>query len=297
MTEPLGPLEALRRAMHGGAAASEYRWLRSPIVWVGTALLTGVALWLSGFAERTIESIPVLIWGPLEVTATTNYGQIQADFLGAPQYVVPLPPDRIDTPPGWDEGLEARQRWVEEHGGVDGGETWVQIDIRGRTSRPVLLTDLRVNMIERLPPVRGTIVSYGEFGDAILERIVQYSLTDDPPRIIHSVDNRWMHGAIAKSEADPIDFPYRVSSSEPELFYVVGNAHHYVPQSEIDEGCECVWTLELAYSDGAETGTITIYDNDGEPFRTTTTVEGAPYAVSYIGEPLSVITSGDTEGE
>jgi hypothetical protein len=272
------------------------RWIRKPAVWIGTALLAGLAVALSGLAQRTVESIPDRIHGPLEYAVTTDYGQFQAAFLGVPKYVIPLPPDEIDTPPGWDEGLQARQRWAEELGGVTADATWVQIDIRGRSSRPVLLTDLRINMIERLAPAEGTVVDYGEFGDVIPERYLSFSLIEDPPRLTGSYDDRYLHGAIPESEAEPIDFPYQVSATEPELFYVLGHTYPYKPELENVEGCECVWTIELSYSDGARTGTITIDDN-GEPFRTTTRPEGAPYAASYNGEPLSVQTSGGTAGD
>ena len=272
---------------------SRRRWLRSPAGWVGTAVLAGIGLAIGGFAQRTVESIPDRLRAPVEVAVTTDYGQMQAAYLGVPEYVIPLSPDQIETPPGWEEGLEARQRWVEELGGASANATWVQVDIRGRSSRPVLLTDLRVNVVERRPPIDGTVIDYGDFGDVIPERIVEFSLLDDPPRLVSSTDDRWLHGAIAESEAKPIDFPYRVSSTEPELFYVLVHTYPYRPELDDAGGCDCLWNLKLPYSDGTETGTMTI-DDDGKPFRTTSTVDGAPEAESYNGEPLSVTNPGKT---
>lgn len=267
---------------------SRLGWLRSPLLWLAGAVVAGLGLAITNFAQRAVESVPGRLQAPLEIGATTDYGQMQASFLGVPEYLIPLSPDDIDgIPPGWGEGLDARQRWVRDLGGAPANSTWVQIDVRGRGERPVLLTDLRVNVLDRQPPLDGTIVDYGDFGDPITERIVEFSLLYDPPRLVDSRDNRWLHGAISESEAEPVNFPYQVSSTEVELFYVNVTTYPYRAELDDAEGCYCLWNLEMSYSDGENSGSI-IIDDDGEPFRTTSTQGNEPIVTSYDGEPVQV---------
>jgi hypothetical protein len=53
------------------------------------------------------------------------------------------------------------------------------------------------------------------------------------------------------------DFPYEVSKTDPEVYYVTANT----------ESHDVSWYLELDWSSGGQHGTVRIDDN-GQPFRT-----------------------------
>jgi hypothetical protein len=53
------------------------------------------------------------------------------------------------------------------------------------------------------------------------------------------------------------DFPYKVSESDPEVFFVTAHT----------SGHDVRWYLELDWSSGSRSGTVRI-DDHGKPFRT-----------------------------
>ena len=58
-------------------------------------------------------------------------------------------------------------------------------------------------------------------------------------------------------EAGHANFPFKVSESDPEAYYIRADASAY----------DVSWYLELAWSSGDRTGTLTV-DDHGRPFRT-----------------------------
>jgi hypothetical protein len=53
------------------------------------------------------------------------------------------------------------------------------------------------------------------------------------------------------------DFPYKVSESDPEVFYVIARTKAH----------DVRWDLSLDWSSGGRSGTVHL-DDDGRPFRT-----------------------------
>lgn len=52
-------------------------------------------------------------------------------------------------------------------------------------------------------------------------------------------------------------FPFKISDSDPEVLHIYGVA----------DDCDCQWYVNIEWSSGGNTGTVTI-DNHGQPFRT-----------------------------
>ncbi|GIH07742.1 hypothetical protein Rhe02_58090 [Rhizocola hellebori] len=52
-------------------------------------------------------------------------------------------------------------------------------------------------------------------------------------------------------------FPFKISDSDPEVLHIYGVA----------DDCDCQWYVDIEWSSGGKTGTVTI-DNGGQPFRT-----------------------------
>jgi hypothetical protein len=168
----------------------------------------------------------------------------------------PRPLADLSTPPGAELGWEAREQWAASFGGIE-TETWVEVVVRGRSARPVLLRQMTVEIVSRAPAVRGIEVVYTGIGDLLNARYLVVDLDASPPKVVGSHDEReevLVEGAAERR----IRFPYTVSdTSQPEVFYV----------NVQTKTCDCQWVLKLLWEADVKRGTTTIDDN-GKPFRT-----------------------------
>lgn len=80
------------------------------------------------------------------------------------------------------------------------------------------------------------------------------------------------------------DFPYSVSESDPEVYYITADASAYYVS----------WYLELEWSSGDRGGTLIVND-DGRPFRTSGN-NGRPAYEYPLGGPKWV-PEGTTLGD
>lgn len=211
-----------------------------------------------------------------------DYDHFDAEYLGLPRYAFSRYVGELTTPPSWNEPLGARQRWAARLGGVPADVSIVQVIVSGKSDVPVILTNLRVEVTRRSDPVQGPVVDYCECGDVIPERIITVDLDRSPPSITDSVDRRRWFEEGAEHRGDPIDFPYEVTRTSAEVFYLFVGTGLESP----DDGCHCAWTAELSYSAGDRSGTVAIDDN-GRPFEVTAVAEDADVYFSAEGEPLT----------
>ena len=169
-------------------------------------------------------------------------------------YVVAKEPGQV-APPPHPEDVAA---WVSSQRAVHGGPTGAQITVQGRGSAAVVLEALHVRVVNRAAPSadRGTVYSLGDgCGAGIVPRYFSVDLDAHQPRA------RSMPGDDGAGTKIPaIDFPYRVSLQEPEVFVVTA----------LNESCTCDWYLDLTWSSQGRTGTVRI-DDHGRPFRSTST--------------------------
>ena len=94
----------------------------------------------------------------------------------------------------------------------------------------------------------------------MIVRHFQVNLDEDPPTV----------SSVESEEGAPaVDFPYRVSDTELEVFHIVAYT----------SGCDCSWRANLQWSYRGKSG-ITVIDDDGEPFRTV----GSSKSVLYYPE-------------
>ena len=164
-----------------------------------------------------------------------------------PEFVIAKPIEEIEPPPNG-EFEEGRYAWAHAQGGVDALESLIRFVVRGETAEPVVLMGLRVEIVERGPPLAGTLVSYFGLGAPAAVRFFEIDLDAERPRARF----------IGDDERETTLFPYRVSSSELEIFDVVARSL----RSDVS------WRLRLDYVAKGEQGTTTI-DDHGKPFRTT----------------------------
>ncbi|MET7370626.1 helix-turn-helix transcriptional regulator [Streptomyces sp. NPDC005566] len=161
---------------------------------------------------------------------------------------VPKPPPPQDT-----------RNWARALGGVDGGDMMLELTLQGASQEAVVLKGLHVRVVGRAPALAWTAYSMGEgCGSGITPQSFDIDLDESSPRS-HPVAGQ-DGGAVVPAK----DFPYRVSSTDVEVFHL--DAHV--------EGHDVTWYLELEWSSGGRSGTLRIDDN-GKPFRTSS-ITGRP---------------------
>ncbi|MET8827893.1 helix-turn-helix transcriptional regulator [Streptomyces sp. NPDC004610] len=163
-------------------------------------------------------------------------------------YVIDRPPAQVPPPPA----AQDARAWASAQGAVHGKDTNVRITVQGTSETAVVLEALRVRVVGRAEPVRGTSYAMDQgCGGSITPRYFDVDLDQDRP-IARSVP-----GSDEGTEIPAVKLPYRVSSTDPEVLEVTART----------AGCACDWYLELDWSSQGRTGTVRI-DDGGRPFRT-----------------------------
>ncbi|MCG7526244.1 helix-turn-helix domain-containing protein [Streptomyces sp. OfavH-34-F] len=204
-------------------------------------------------AART-ESAP---GGPPTVTISSyNWEEPCGQFylLGQDPATVPPPPQPTST-----------RGWARALGGVDGGAMKLELTVQGPSAQVVVLTGLHVRVLSRRAPVRQAAYSMGDgCGSGIEPQSFEADLDDSRPVL----------KPVAGKQGDEVvpakDFPFRVSSSDVEVFDL--DVHV--------EGHDVSWYLELEWSSGGRTGTVRV-DEGGKPFRTSSIAGRPEYYYRY----------------
>ncbi|MFJ3911299.1 helix-turn-helix domain-containing protein [Streptomyces vinaceus] len=158
-------------------------------------------------------------------------------------YLIEKPPAQVAPPP-----LERdAPAWVGAVGAVSAGEQYVTLTLQGTGKETVVLESLTVRMAGKRAPLAWNDYAMGYPGVGCGGGVPTRSFT---------VALDAVRPAVVPEEGQP-NFPFKVSESEPEVFYVKADASAY----------DVSWYLELAWSSGSRHGTVTI-DNSGKPFRT-----------------------------
>ncbi|MFC5144038.1 hypothetical protein [Streptomyces aureoversilis] len=150
----------------------------------------------------------------------------------APGDVTP-PPSEQDAPP-----------WVSALGGVAAGSQFIEITLQGTGKDTVVLEGLHVRVQGTKAPLpwNSYIMGVGCGGD-VSTKSFGVDLDAARPAVTPKAGQR--------------DFPYKVSESDPEVFYVKAAAAQH----------DVKWYLELQWSSGDRRGVLRL-DDRGRPFRT-----------------------------
>ncbi|MFI6652016.1 helix-turn-helix domain-containing protein [Streptomyces sp. NPDC050529] len=160
--------------------------------------------------------------------------------------------DPQGMPPVPDVADRARRNWSAQLGGVDGGKMLIELTLQGASQDAVVLKALRVRVVKQTAANDWPAYSMGEgCGGGIMPQSFNIDLDDGQPV------SRPVAGEDAGKVVPAKNFPYRVSSTDVEVFHV--NAH--------TEDHDVTWYLELDWSSKGRSGTLRIDDN-GKPFRT-----------------------------
>ncbi|MGE9697028.1 helix-turn-helix domain-containing protein [Streptomyces sp. CH6] len=158
----------------------------------------------------------------------------------SPRYLVHSGPEEVPPPPT--EGDAAG--WARALGAVPAGEQRIAVTLQGRGAETVVLNAMRVRALRSGPPLAwdAYIMGVGCGGNVPAEGFT----TDlDAPR------------PELKPLSGQRDFPYKVSASDPEVFYVTARTSAH----------DVTWCLEIDWSSGDRHGTLRVTDA-GTPFRT-----------------------------
>ncbi|MFI1484487.1 helix-turn-helix domain-containing protein [Streptomyces sp. NPDC020747] len=172
-------------------------------------------------------------------------------------YLVDRKPEQVPPPPSESDA----RGWVSALGGVAGGQQMLALTVQGTGKATVVLEALHVRVVEKSAPLAWNDFEMGVGCGGGVET-TSFAVNLDAGR------------PATSPKAGQRDFPYKVSESDPEVFYVFADARAH----------NVSWYLELDWSSGDKQGTVRV-DNKGQPFRTS----------GNVGRPAYNYPLGDSE--
>ncbi|MFJ8971323.1 helix-turn-helix domain-containing protein [Streptomyces anulatus] len=162
-------------------------------------------------------------------------------------YLVNQGPDDLDPPPA----PQDRRGWAEAYGGIDAGNMLLQLTVQGTSREAVVLKDMNVRVVSRKAPLPWSAYLMGNgCGSGIMPQTFASHLDAGHPTL------RPVPGTQGDIEVPAVDFPYKVTSEDVEVFNLDMTAVSY----------DVTWYLELEWASGGNEGTLRI-DDRGKPFR------------------------------
>ncbi|MEV2197983.1 helix-turn-helix transcriptional regulator [Streptomyces phaeochromogenes] len=172
-------------------------------------------------------------------------------------YLVDRKPEQVPPPPGESDA----RGWVSALGGVAAGQQMLALTVQGTGKATVVLEALHVRVVEKSAPLAWNDFEMGVGCGGGVET-TSFAVNLDAGR------------PATSPKAGQRDFPYKVSESDPEVFYIFADARAH----------NVSWYLELDWSSGTKQGTVRV-DNKGQPFRTS----------GNVGRPAYNYPLGDSE--
>ncbi|MFJ4524684.1 helix-turn-helix domain-containing protein [Streptomyces sp. NPDC088810] len=135
-------------------------------------------------------------------------------------------------------------RWAAAYGAVSSGAQRIALTVQGTGEDTVVLEALHIRVLTKGAPLAWNDYSMGVgCGGGVETKSFDIDLDNGSPTVTVKNGQR--------------DFPYKVSESDPEVFYVTAHT----------EAHDVRWDLLLDWSSGSRRGTLHI-DGNGTPFRT-----------------------------
>ncbi|MEU1574480.1 helix-turn-helix transcriptional regulator [Streptomyces collinus] len=184
------------------------------------------------------------------------------------RYLIDLPPGRVGPPPPEQDA----PGWVAATGAVPSGEQFLKLTVQGKGRQTVVVKGLTVRMAGKRAPLAWNDYAMGYpgvgCGGGVPTRFFTVALDAARPGVV--------------PEAGHADFPFKVSESDPEVYYIRADASAY----------DVRWYLELRWSSGDRSGTLAV-DDHGRPFRTSGNNGRPAYEFPLGGEKW--VEEGTTE--
>ncbi|GAA5613153.1 transcriptional regulator [Streptomyces platensis] len=155
-------------------------------------------------------------------------------------FLVDREPERVGPPASERDA----PRWAAANGAASSGEQRVALTVQGTGKETVVLEALHVRVVAKGAPLAWNDYSMGVgCGGNVETKSFDIDLDNGSPAV-----------AVKNGQRD---FPYKISESDPEVFYVTAHTKAH----------DVRWDLALEWSSGNRHGTVHI-DNRGTPFRT-----------------------------
>jgi len=163
-------------------------------------------------------------------------------------YLLNKKPGEVPPPP-----TEADARgWASALGAVSAGTMKIELSVQGTSSNTVVLQGLHVRTVSKAAPLPWSAYSMASgCGSGLMPASFSINLDADRPLANPTA------GQQGDNVVRAVDFPFKVSESDPQVLTVYAHAHTV----------NAAWYLELDWSSGSRTGTVRI-DNHGKPFQT-----------------------------
>ena len=158
--------------------------------------------------------------------------------------------------------------WEPVSDGVRARTNKVLLTVQGVNSTQVVINDIRAVVQARREPVAGLALTR-ECGGEGAYRLLEVDLDEEPPSAIPS-ETGYTEPPPGEPEwsITPIRFPYEVSVEDAETFAINGSTDDY----DVD------WVIEVDWTSAGSSGTIVV-DNNGQPFRATSTSRAKECAI------------------
>ncbi|MFF7596511.1 helix-turn-helix domain-containing protein [Streptomyces mirabilis] len=179
-------------------------------------------------------------------------------------YLVNRKAEQVPPPPNESDA----RGWVTALGAVAGQEQMLALTVQGTGKATVVLEGLHVRVVGKDAPLAWNDYAMGVgCGGGVETKSFAVDLDAGRP--------------VTTPKAGQRDFPYKVSESDPEVFYVFADARAH----------DVSWYLELDWSSGARSGTVRVDDN-GKPFRTSGNVGRPAYDYPLGGSEWKTAATG-----
>ncbi len=138
-------------------------------------------------------------------------------------------PDELDPPPA----PQDRRGWAESYGGSRAGNTRLQLTVQGTSREAVVLKGMNVRVVSRKAPLPWSAYLMGNgCGSGITPQTFASNLDAGHPTL------RAVPGTQGDIEVPAVDFPYKVSSEDVEVFNLEMKAVSYDAQLVPGAGVE-----------------------------------------------------------
>ena len=234
--------------------------------WILGVVVAAVAAFITGKLTGLFADLDDRLFPPTPITVNVD------NDPGCPLVFTAPAPDAqraLDT----DHGREIDKRRA---GGIDGDTSRVELTVQGNTDKVVNITDMRVLVDKRSQPAGGFVI--GECGGLQDVHVSEADLdqqTNEATAVPQA--GRDNFGAPIPAAL----FPLRVTASDPQVFELIAST----------ETCDCSWTIELSWTVGGKSGTITV-DDHGDPFRTIGTGDRENFRTAYIDPNRQFVVLG-----
>ncbi|MGW3836876.1 helix-turn-helix domain-containing protein [Streptomyces microflavus] len=194
--------------------------------------------------ERSQDGTATGLGAPPAVTISSyNWEEPCGQF-----YLLDRGPEGVAPPPA----PQDRRGWARSYGGVEGGNTLLQLTVQGTSREAVVLKGLYVRVLSRKAPLPWSAYLMGNgCGSGIAPQTFASDLDAGHPVITP------VPGTQGDRVIPAVPFPYKVSSEDVEVFNLDMKTTGY----------DVTWYLELKWSSGGREGMLRV-DDGGKPFRT-----------------------------